>query len=80
MSIVTGSEFALRTSGELLPGYPAKALVFVNRALAGTVDPRLRFLVEPILSMIEQNDLEAAWRWLDRALTYEQARRPPYYV
>jgi hypothetical protein len=76
--MVTDSEFALRTARELLPGYPAKALVFVNRVLTGTVDPRLRFLVEPILSMIEQNDLDAARRWLDRALTYEQIRRPPY--
>ena len=78
MSIVTGSEFALRSARELLPGYPAKALVFVNRALTGTVDPRLRFLVQPALSMIEENDLEAACRWLDRALTYGQVRRPPY--
>ena len=80
MSIVTGSEFALRSARELLPGYPAKAVIFVNRLLTETVDPRLRFLVGPILSMIEQNDLEAALRWLDRALTYEQSRRPPYYV
>lgn len=78
MPTVTDSEFALRTARELLPDYPVKAVIFVNRVLTGTVDPRLRFLVEPILSMIEQNDLEAAWRWLDRALTYEQARRPPY--
>ena len=47
MSIVTGSEFALRTAQELLPGYPTKALVFVNRALTGTVDPRLRFWSSP---------------------------------
>ena len=78
MSVVTNSEFALRTARELLPGYPAKALVFVNRVLTGTVDPRLRFRVEPILYMIEQNDLEAARRWLERALAYEQTRRPPY--
>ena len=78
MSVVTDSEFALRSARELLPGYPAKAQVFVNRALTETVDPRLRFLVQPALSMIEENDLEAACRWLDRALTYEQVRRPPY--
>ena len=47
MSVVTNSEFALRTTRELLPGYPAKALVFVNRVLTGTVDPRLRFGSSP---------------------------------
>ena len=68
MRIVTDSEFALRTARESPPGNPAKAVIFVNRVLTGTVDARLRFLVQPALSMIEENDLEAACRWLDRAL------------
>ena len=72
---MTDVEFALRTARALLPAYPEKALVFVNRALADTVDPRLRFLVSPALTMIENNNAEAGIRWLDRALNYERARR-----
>jgi hypothetical protein len=73
--VVTDVEFALNTARALLPAYPEKAAVFVNRVLADTADPRLRFLVSPTLSMIEHDDMEAAIRWLDRAVNYEQARR-----
>jgi hypothetical protein len=57
---VSDVEFALRTARALLPAYPEKAVVFVNRALAGTLDPRLRFRIAPALTMIEQNNAEAA--------------------
>ena len=72
---MTDVEFALHTARALLPAYPDKAAVFINRVLVDTADPRLRFLVSPALTMIENNNSEAAVRWLDRALNYEQARR-----
>jgi hypothetical protein len=52
-----------------------KAAVFINRVLAETMDPRLRFLLHPVIGAIERRDLEAAARWLDRAVLYEQSRR-----
>jgi hypothetical protein len=73
--IVNDVEFCLRMARALLPTRPLKAATFVNRALAETVDPRLRFLVLPAVSMIENYDIEAADRWLDRALKYHEARR-----
>ena len=73
--IVTEIEFCLRTARALLPTKPDRALIFLNRILADTVDPRLRSLVTPVLTMIDRNDLEAAGRWLDRALRYDEARR-----
>ena len=80
--IVNDVEFCLRMARALLPTRPLKAATFVNRALAETVDARLRFLVLPTLSMIEHYDIEAADRWLDRALKYREARRadrlPPH--
>jgi hypothetical protein len=80
--IVNDVEFCLRMARALLPTRPLKAAIFVNRALAETVDPRLRFLVSPALSMIKDYDIEAADRWLDRALKHHEARRahrlPPH--
>ena len=73
--LVTRAEFTLRTARALLPARPERALVFINRALAETVDPRLRNLISPALSMLERNNVEAAGRWLDRAIEYERARR-----
>ena len=73
--LVTDTEFTLRTARALLPTRSEGAVVFINRALAGTVDPRLRNLVSPVLSMIERKDFEAAARWLDRAIEYERSRR-----
>jgi hypothetical protein len=73
--IVNDAEFCLRMARALLPTRPLKAATFVNRALADTVDPRLRFLLLPTLSMIQDYDIEAADRWLDRALKYREARR-----
>src|SRR5215469_2149483 len=70
--IVTEIEFCLRTGRALLPTKPDKAAIFLNRVLAGTLDPRLKSLVAPVLSMIDRNDLEAAGRWLDRALKYDE--------
>jgi hypothetical protein len=72
---VTDVEFCLNTARALLPDLD-KATVFVNRALANTVDPRLRFLLLPALAAIGRKDTEAAARWLDRAISYEQSRRP----
>jgi len=59
----------------LLPNLE-KAAVFVNRAMADTVDRRLQFLLLPVLSAIARKDTEAAARWLDRAISYERSRRP----
>jgi len=72
---VTDVEFALQTARALLPTFPEKALLFLNRALAATVDPRLRSLVSPALTAIERSDADAAIRWIDRALNYDQTRR-----
>jgi hypothetical protein len=72
---VTDLEFCLNVAGALLPDLE-KAAVFISRALAETVDPRLRSLLIPALSAIEQNDPEAAARWLDRAMNYGRSRRP----
>ena len=73
--LVTDLEFCLSVARALLPNLE-KAAVFLNRALGETVDQRLRSLLLPALSAIEQNDLEAAARWLDRAMNYERSRRP----
>jgi hypothetical protein len=72
---VTEAEFALRTARALLSTHPDKAANFVNRALSITVDPRLRVWVRPILTMLKEADIDAAGRWLERALSYEQSRR-----
>ena len=69
-------EFCLNTARALLPDL-GKVAVFVNRALAYTVDLRLRFLLLPALAAISRNDAEAAARWLDRAITHEQSRHRP---
>ena len=58
-----------------LPAHPDKAQVFLNRAVAATVDPRLRPMVSSALTMIEAGNIAAALRWIDRALNYDQARR-----
>ena len=75
--IVTDIEFCLRTARALLPTKPEKAAIFVKRVVAETADPRLRFLVSPVLLMIQEKDVEAAGRWLERALSYHEARRAP---
>ena len=67
-------EFCLGLARALLPNLE-KAAVFVNRALADTVDQRLRFLLLPVLAAIARKDAESATRWLDRAINYEQSRR-----
>ena len=67
-------EFCLSIARVLLPNLE-KAAVFVNYALAETVDQRLRFLLQPVLDAIERKDAEATARWLDRAISYEQSRR-----
>ena len=72
---VTDVEFCLSVARALLPDLE-KAVVFINRALAETVDRRLRSLLLPALSAIEQNDPEAAARWIDRAMNYERSRHP----
>jgi hypothetical protein len=72
---VTEVEFCLGVARALLPDL-VKAAVFLNRTLAETVDQRLRSLLLPALSAIEQNNPEAAARWLDKAVYYEQSRRP----
>jgi len=59
-------EFRLNTARALLPNLE-KAAVFINRALADTVDRRLRFLLAPALAAIARKDTEAAARWLERA-------------
>jgi hypothetical protein len=66
--------FCISTARALLPDLE-KAAVFVNRALADTVDRRLRTFLLPALAAIERKDAEAAARWLDRANNYEQSRR-----
>ena len=74
--IVGDVEFCLSVARVLLPDHE-RAAIFVRRALAETVDRRLRFLLLPALAAIARNDAEAAARWLDRATVHEQSRRPP---
>lgn len=74
-SALTDLEFALRTARALVSTLPEKATSFVADALARTVDPRLRHLIEPILAALGRNDVTAARKWLDRACEYEEARR-----
>ena len=69
-------EFCLGIARALMPNLE-KAPVFINRVLAETMDPRLRFLLQPAIEAIERGDLEAAAKWLDRAVLYEQSRRRP---
>ena len=66
--------FCLSIARALLPNLE-KAAVFVSRALADTVDQRLRFLLQPALAAITRKDADAAARWLDRAINYRQSRR-----
>jgi hypothetical protein len=73
---VSDVEFCLSVSRALLPDLE-RAAVFVNRALADTVDRRLQFLLQPVLAAIARKDAEAAARWLDQAINYEQSRRRP---
>jgi hypothetical protein len=73
---VSDVEFCLGTARALMPNLE-KAAVFINRAFAQTVDQRLRFLLQPAIEAIERRDLEAAAKWLDRAILYEQSRRRP---
>ena len=56
--LVTDVEFCLSVARALLPDLE-KAAVFINRALAESVDQRLRSLLLPALNAIEQNDLAA---------------------
>ena len=72
---LTDLEFALRTARALVSTLPDKATSFVADALARTVDPRLRHLIEPALAALGRNDVTAARKWLDRACEYEAARR-----
>jgi hypothetical protein len=72
---VTDAEFCLRTARGLLRTRAERATVFINRVLGETVDPRLWNLDAPVLSMIAQNNFEAADRWIVRALEYERSRR-----
>jgi hypothetical protein len=72
---LTELEFALRTARALVSTLPDKAINFVGDALARTVDPRLRHLIQPALSALGRNDAIAARKWLDRACEYERARR-----
>jgi hypothetical protein len=73
--VVTDIEFCLRTARVLLSTNREKAMAFVRRVVDETQDPRMRNRVAPILAIIEQGDTTAAERWLDRALSYDQARR-----
>ena len=71
---MTEAEFAFRTARALLPAFRDQTANFIQRVISSTIDPRLRNLVIPIPSLLEQNNTEAAKRWLDRALEYERAR------
>jgi hypothetical protein len=75
VDIVSDVQFCVSMARALLPNLE-KAAVFVKRAIADTVDQRLRFHLLPVLSAIARNDAEAAARWLDRAISYERSRRP----
>jgi hypothetical protein len=72
---MTEAEFALRTARALASTSPDKATNFAATALARTVDPRLRYLIEPALVALGRNDAIAARKWLDRACEYDRARR-----
>jgi hypothetical protein len=69
-------EFCLSVARALLPNLE-NAAVFINRALAETVDQRLRFLLLPVLDAIARKDAAAAARLLDRAIDYELSRHRP---
>jgi hypothetical protein len=71
---LTELEFVLRTAKALVTTFPDKATNFATNALALTVDPRLRNLVQPALAALGRNDTIAARKWLDRACEYERAR------
>jgi len=77
---VTEAEFALRIARALLPAYPEKALVFLDRALVATVDPRLRSLVSSALTTRKQAmpnvDTPAVERIIARTIN-ETARGDP---
>jgi hypothetical protein len=72
---LTELEFVLRTARALVSTFPDKATIFATNALAQTVDPRLRNLIQPALAALRHNDTIAARKWLDRACEYERARR-----
>jgi hypothetical protein len=72
---LTELEFVLRTARALVSTFPDKATNFATNALALTVDPRLRNLVQSALAALGRNDTIAARKWLDRACEYELARR-----
>jgi hypothetical protein len=57
---VTELEFALRTARALLSTLPDKATDFVANALARTVDPRLRHLIEPAPAALGRDDALAS--------------------
>ena len=71
---MTEVEFLSRTARALLPGEPQHAVGFTYRALGLTVDPRLRSLTTPAVSL-QRDDAAAARRCLDRAVDYDQTRR-----
>jgi hypothetical protein len=72
---LTELEFVLRTARALVSTFPDKATSFATNALALTVDPRLRTLIQPALAALERNDTIAARKWLDRACEFECTRR-----
>ena len=72
---MTEAQFKLRTARALASTFPDRATNFVADALARTVDPRLRHLIEPALVALARNDAIAACKWLDRACEYDRARR-----
>lgn len=69
-------EFFLGIARALMPNLK-KTAVFINRVFAEATDQRLRFLLQPAIEAIEMRDPEAAAKWLDRAILYEQSRRRP---
>jgi len=73
---VSDVEFCLGIARALMPNLE-KATVFINRAFVETVDQRVRFLLQPAIEAIERGDLEAAAKWLDQTILYEQSRRSP---
>ena len=72
---MTNNEFRLRVAKNMLPRYPERAAEFLEKLLQETVDPRLQSRVIAILRFIAQQNYDAADRWIDRALAYEERRR-----
>ena len=75
---MTEIEFLVRIARTLLPGRPKEAVRFLTHAETETVDRRLQTLIRSAFVAIESDEesqLEAAGRWLDRALSLIENRK-----